>query len=128
MKIQKKIITQSERKSCPIGFTGRKVIIMKKKFFSVIISAAIAASTFTATAFAAPETDLDFLLKVGDTVEPFDEDGESGYRFEVIRVDTADEDIFYTMRLIDSDYDITVRISDTDLWDIGFSQSEDGKI
>lgn len=101
---------------------------MKKKFFSVIISAAIAAGTLTATAFAAPETDPDFILKVGDTIEPFDEDGESGYRFEVIRVDTTDEDIFYTMRLIDSDYDITVRISDTDLWDIGFSQSEDGKI
>lgn len=98
---------------------------MKKRIFSVIISAAIAAGTLTSTAFAAPETDPDFLLKVGDTIEPFDEDGESGYRFEVIRVDTTDEDIFYTMRLIDSDYDITVRISDTDLWDIGFSQNED---
>lgn len=85
------------------------------------MSAVIAASALSATAFAAPETDPDFILNVGDTVEPYNFDGDGcGYTFEVIKVKTTDKDIYYTMRLVGSDYDVILRVSDTDLWDMGF--------
>lgn len=94
---------------------------MKKRILSVIMSAVIAASALSATAFAAPETDPDYILNVGDTVEPYNFDGDyCGYRFEIIAVKTTEKDIYYTMRLIGSDYDVIVRVSDTDLWDMGF--------
>ncbi len=95
---------------------------MKKRISTAIISFAVAAFSFSTSAFAAAENDPDFILNVGDTVEPYNFNGDDcGYIFEVIKVKTADEDVYYTMRLTGYDQNIIIRISDTDLWNIGFN-------
>lgn len=103
---------------------------MKKRILSVIISAAIAASALTATAFAAAKAepadidslDADFFLDVGDIIEPDDnsEDGRSGFLFEVTEVLVREGNVYYYLRLLDSGLDLEFCVSDNALWENGF--------
>ncbi len=94
---------------------------MKKKILISVAAAIISAGTLSSTVFAETKIDRDFIRSVGDVVEPYDLNGNScGYRFEIIKAELIDGDIIYTMQLTDSEYNIIVQISDSDLWEMGY--------
>lgn len=104
-----------------------------KKLKAIIAAAGIAACVASAAVpvYAQPETNPLYIFDVGDKIEPLVETGNvtqgCGYEFEIVGRETDENDIWYTLKLLGSEYDIQLRISDGDLWDIGCYVIESGK-
>ncbi len=105
-----------------------------KKITAIIFSFVWAVIMFTSTApsayaeepttASAEDLDPDFFLRKGEKVSPLLDDSYSELWFEVIEVEASGEDVIYSLRLLGCDYNIVVTISDSELWEIGFSRPD----